>query len=708
MFRRAALLCAVSAAAITVGAQAEMAAGTTQQVADNLETVVVGAQRNFRAGALKDDIIKTEVISADMINRTNAGNINQALDNNPGIAVQVECSICNVRNITLDNLPGRFTTLMIDGVPLFSSLSSAYGLDSVNARGISNIEVSRGAGASLIAPEALAGVVNIVTRKPEGAEMEADVSTGEYNMYSGTAYIGDKIDDHWAATLTLSYNKQHESDRDGNLVSEFTGFTRLMGGVALFGDFGNTSAKLRLDYIDEKRGGGSLGTDYAAIRASDSGNPFDWSQGPHASPSKDGWYAPDGSGFIPFDTGRGGLSEIIFTKRASAIGTVEGKLADNLDWRIAYGYARNSQHSFYELTRYNANGNQAYSEVSLRYHYDMAVFTLGANYRYEDLASISETPAGIRIHGLDNYVYRTPGVFFEGYDMFFDDRLEVNASIRYDNNSTFGGITSPRFNLLWHHTANLSSRLSLGQGYRAPTSFFEQDHGILDTTRIVREIKDPEMSNNLSYALNYSDDRLSLTASYNFNQIKHFALLDPSATDAAGNAITLFTQAQHPVTVQGLDMTATYQLLPSLSVTAGGERFFYAFEPGTLAFSRPDWKLYLSGDWLFERFDIYGRLTVTGPQDLARFYDYANNPRYNFDDTAKMNESPIFATVDVKASYALTDVFSLYIGANNLFDYNQADKESPLWIDRSGALDVTQIWGPLLGRVVYGGVKVSL
>lgn len=698
------LLQAASVCALSLSAPAFAVDG----IAADIETVTVSAQRNFRAGALKDDIIKTEVLSADQIERVGALNINQALDNNPGISVQVECSICNVRNVTLNNLPGRFTTLTIDGVPLFSSLSSAYGLDSVNVRGVQNIEVARGAGASLIAPEALAGLVNIVTRKPAGPEMELDAGAGEYNMYNGTVYLGDALDTHWAASLTASYNKQHGADRDGNRVSEFTGFTRYMGGVALFGDFGDTSMKLRLDYVDEKRGGGAMGSDYAAIRASDSGNPFDWSQGPHGSSSPAGWYAPDGSGFIAYDSGRGGMSEIIFTKRASALGTVEGKFSDALEWRIAYGYARNNQHSFYELTRYNANGDQVYSEASVKYHSGKATFTAGINYRYEDLASISTTPDGTQIHGLDNYVYRTPGAFIEFYDTFFADRLELNGSVRYDRNSTFGTIVSPRVNFLWHHTASLSSRLSVGRGYRAPTSFFEQDHGILDTTKIIREINDPETSDNLSYALNYSDDRLSVTASYNFNQIKHFALLDSSATDGDGNAITLFTQADHPVTVQGLDISTTYQLLPSLSVTAGAERFFYAFEPGTLAFSRPDWKLYFSGDWDIGGFDVFGRVTVTGPQDLKRFYDYANNPRYNFDGSMKMDESPIFATADVKVSYALTDEVSLYIGANNLFDYNQADKEDPLWIDHAGALDVTQIWGPLLGRQVYGGIRISL
>jgi outer membrane receptor for ferrienterochelin and colicins len=718
---------AVSALAVSTSAQEILLADAA---AGNIETVVVSAQRNFRPGALKSDIVKTEVLSADQIEKMGALNVNQALDNNPGIQVQVECSICNVRNITLDHLPGRFTTLMIDGVPLFSSLSSAYGHDSVNVRGIEQIEVSRGAGASLISPDALAGAVNIVTKKPEGFELEADIGAGEDNKQTANVYVGDTFGPHLSGTLTASFNKQSTVDADGDKLSEFTGFTRYMVGTALFGDFGNISSKLRLDYIDEKRGGGAMGGDYGATRASYSGNPFDWSRGPHASARADGWYAVDGCSqdnnpnpadphYCLYDDGAGGMSEIIFTKRFSALGTVTGKFAPKLDWRIAYGYARNSQHSFYEGTGYNANGNQAYSEISVHYRAGKAVFTLGGNFRYEDLDSISSKPVEkldtgwLRetVHGLDNYVYRTPGAFAQFYDALFDETLEVNASVRYDHNSTFGSIWSPRLNLLWHHTPSLSSRLSLGRGYRAPTSFFEQDHGILDTTQIVRLIDDPETSDNLSYALNYSDDRLSATLAYNFNQIKHFALLDPEGTirqHGTEENVTWFTQAEHAVIIQGLDGTVSYQLLPSLMVAVGGERYFYAFDPGTLAFSQPDWRLFFSGDWTCGDLDLFARVTVTGPHNLKKFYDYADTQRYNFDGTPKLDKSPTFATVDVKASYALTDTVSLYLGADNLFDYSQADKEDPRWVDAHGSFDVTQIWGPMLGRTVYGGVKFSL
>jgi outer membrane receptor for ferrienterochelin and colicins len=697
-------------AGMTIPATSWSATAASPETADTaLEEVVVTARRNLRPGALKDDVVKTELIDAAQLERLNAQNINQAIDFNPGISIQTECSLCNARNITLNNLPGRYTTLMIDGVPLFSSLSSAYGLDSVSVRGTERIEIARGAGASLIAPEALSGVVNIVTKQPTAAEAEASAEVGNQGSRVLSAYVGNRLNDTWSGSLTGSYNQHDSGDLDKNGVSEYSGYERTLADLALFGDFDNgTKARIRVDYAHEDRGGGAMGDDYAAIKANTSGNPFNWSNGAQASASADGWNAPDGSGFIPYDSGRGGFSEIVFTKRASVIGTVEGPINAALDWRVAFGYAKNDQDSYYEETTYLADSKQLYSEATLKYHAGNMVLTGGLNYRTEDLDSRGVTADGANNDGIDNYSYRTPGVFAQFYDTFFDAQLETNVSLRFDDHNFFGNIWSPRANLLWHHSDMLSSFISAGRGYRAPTSFFEQDHGILDTLRIVRDIDKPETSDNVSYALNYSYDRLSSTLSYNYNRIKNFALLDSDAVDGNGEPITLFTSTSEPVVVQGVDATVSYQLLPGLAASLGAEAFHYKFAPGTLAFSRPDWKLYTTADWDVGGWDLFARLTVTGPQDLAKFYDYANSQHYNLDGTPMRNTSPVFSTVDLKASYALGDRWSLYAGADNVFDYVQTDKESPLWLDSDGGIDVTHIWGPLQGRYVYAGVKFSL
>ena len=697
------LLLAATALIPTTAAWAEDGAGASEAGASE---IIVTGQRVFRAGALDEaTIVKTEIFDAAAIDRAHAVNINEALDKNPGIAVQTECSICNVRNITLNNLPGRFTTVMIDGVPLFSSLSSAYGLDSVNVRGIQQIEVARGAGTSLTAPEAIAGVVNIVTRRPTGTELEANADLGSFGWRNLQAYAGYG-NDRVGFNLTGGYQKHDSVDAVGSGISQYTGYDRAIVGGALFlNDLAGFDVKLRGDYIREDRGGGALGTDYAAIKASATGNPFDWSKGPNPSSSSSGWDAPDGSGFIPYDSGRGGFSEIIFTRRTQMLGVATRDFG-KVSLRIAGGYARNKQDSFYELATYKATGDQYYAELSGGLELGKARVTAGFNYRAEDLRSQGVNGAGQTNNGLDDYDYKVPGGFMQLYAPLADDALEVNASLRLDDHNVFGTIFAPRLNLLWHHSDRLSSRFAAGRGYRAPTSFFEQDHGIIDTVRVMRLIDEPEKSTNLSYALNYSDDRLVATASYNYTRVTNFALLDPSATDPNnGDPITLFTSSDKPVTIQGVDAVATWRASPGLSLSAGLEKYWFKFEEGTLAFARPDFKAYASADLELGQLHLFARGVFTGRQDLAKFY---GTERYNLDGSPKLQHSPAFVTIDAKAEYHLIgETISLYVGVDNLTGFNQAKKESFLWLDSAGAIDVTHFWGPSRGRFFYGGLKVG-
>jgi outer membrane receptor for ferrienterochelin and colicins len=701
-------LTAALAAAFVAQAQTAPAA----DAASTLPTVTITGKTNqgdMRPGALRDDIVKTESISAKAIERVGATNINEALDKNPGISVQVECSICNVRNVLLNNLPGRYTTLMIDGVPIFSSVSSAYGLDSVSVYGVERIDVARGAGASLIAPEALAGTVNIVSKRPTLAENRARVQLGSFGSQQADVYIARPFEGG-AITGTLNYNKHDSVDADGNGVSEYTGYNRKIGGLGFFiDDAGGFKIRGRLDVVDEKRGGGAVGTDYAAIKSSTSGNPFDWSRGPNGAPDPSGWISPADGTLLPYGDGRGGFSEIIFTDRVQFLTSAEKRFGDS-KLRLAFGAAQHKQDSFYELAYYVGQQKQYYAEASWQMPVGDWFLTTGANFRYEDLKSHGSTASGAVVNGIDDYAYKVPALFVQAYRAFFDDALEVNGSLRYDKHNVFGGITSPRLNALYHHTDRLSSRVSVGKGFRAPTSFFEQDHGILDTIRIDRQIDKPEVSTNFSYALNYADDRLAVTGSYNVNRIKNFAILDPGAADpVTGDPVTIFTSATEPVTVQGVDVNLSYLLTPALTVTAAAEAFNYKFPAGTLVFARPKAKAYLGLDYEQGGFDFTVKAVWTGPMDLRKFHDDGSGAqnRFNLDGTPKRDKSPSFVTVDLRGEYAFNKTFSIYAGADNVFDYKQSDKESFLFVDGDGAPDVVHLWGPNRGRYLYAGVKVS-
>lgn len=654
------------------------------------------ARRSF----LRDEVAPVESCTVEEFTKSGATNINEALDKRPGVAVQVECSICNARFISLNNLPGRYTTLLIDGVPLFSAVSQAYGLDSVGLRGLERIDLMRGAGASGLTPDALAGTVNMVTRRPTRNEAMVEIAVGQYGSRRVDAQVAT-VGTAGAIAANIHTNRHDSVDGDGNGVSEYTGYGRKLGGIGFFvDDFGGFKLKGRLDAIDEKRNGGAMGTDYDAIKASRSGNPFNFSKGAHASPYVDGWVNPTDGSKVDYVDGRTGLSEIIFTQRQSAYVTGEKRLGTAV-LNLAAGYARHDQDSFYEGNDYKAIQNQGYLMASLKAPLLGGLWTMLGDWRYEDLRSKARLPDGTPANGLDNYTFRTPGVGLAANYAFFNDRLEIGANLRHDEHNVYGGQLAPRLNLLWRHNEHASSRLSAGQGYRAPTSYFEQDHGILETLIIRNATRGVEESKNLMYSFDWQDGDWKFLGNAHYTRLDNLAYLDIGATES------VLRSASEPVKVKGLDMQLGYQVTKTLAASLGLERAAYDFPVGTLAFARPDRRVYLSADWDSGPWDVFVRGTWTGPQDLKKFY-YRDEQHYHFDGSAKPDKSPAFWTVDARVQYAVDKRWTLFAGADNVFDYQQSEHDGMLWINAAGAVDVTHIWGPNRGRFIYGGLRFEL
>jgi outer membrane receptor for ferrienterochelin and colicins len=700
--------------ALVAGIALAFAAPSGAHAADDanpqtLQSVVVTGQSNAtQQGALRDDIVTTDTINAAEIEKTGATNLTELMAHRPGVDVQVECSVCNVRNITLNNLPGRFTTLLLDGVPIFSSVSNAYGLDMIGLNGLERVDISRGAGTSLITPESLAGTVNLVTKRPTKDEGELDLSAGNFGFQRETGYVA-KTFDGGAVTFTGTLQKHDSVDGVGTGISQYTGFNRQLAGLGLFfDDVGGFKVKARIDHVDEKRMGGPLGDNYDAVKSSTTGNPFDFSAGANASPLANGWYAPVGGALTTYGSGQFGMAQIIDTKRDQFAGSAEQQLGDS-KLRFALGYAQHNQDSWYGGDAdYFGQQKQYYLESSVQTPMNGVLVTTGLNYRYEDLHSQSIQSGSSVMHvDADAYTYYTPGVFLQGYQTFFDQKLEANASLRYDDNNVYGGIATPRVNLLWHHADNLSSRVAAGQGYRFPTSFFEMDHAILTAASVDRSQAQAEKSNNLSYALNYADDRLAVTTSANHTSIMNMALFvqDPNNT-----SVILMQPAKSAYTINNIDMVGTWQMNPRDAFTLGLERYWYLFNPvdfqGSI-FARPDYRVTLALDHAAGPWDFNTRATYTGPQNLAAFYDYADTQRYNLDGSLKPSQSPGFWVVDLRTSYQWNKSIQTYVSVNNVFDYQQAKTDSYLWLDKDGNMDVTHIWGPNLGRSLVAGMKLS-
>ena len=704
---------ASNTASLVTDAKPEKAASALKQSLQ--QVTVTGVRSPTQPGALRGDIVMTESINAAEMEKIGATSLIDALTHRPGIDIQVECSVCNVRSITLDNLPGRFTTLTLDGVPIFSPVSNAYGLDMLGVNGLERIDVSRGAATSLTTPESLAGTVTLVSKVPTIDNAEVDADGGNFGYRRETVYGAMVFG--WGAVSVNGTNQSHDSvDGIGYGISQFTGYHRDMEGIGLFfNDILGFHIKSRYDHIEEKRGGGPLGNDYSAILANTTGNPFNWSAGPNGSPYRNTWIEPSTGQPVepPYDGGEAGIAQIIFTTRNQFVSTADGDF-DGTKVHFGLGYAHHEQASWYGMdSDYWDNQQQVYLDANVQRALGDALLTVGTNYKFEQLRSqsISQTAGtpyyGILRYNVDAYTYRTPGMYVQGYEAFFDERLEVNASVREDDNNNFGAITTPRLDVLWHHSETLASRFAIGTGYRLPTSFFEQDHGILSANNVDRSQARPERSKNASYSLNYANDRFTATSSLNYTRVTDMALF----VNTAENNFVL-EPAQHPFTVASADAEGTWQATPSNALTVGLEGYHYQFYAAdaynAALFSRPEYRVHLSGDHASGPWDFNIRSTFTGPQDLAKWYDYADNPIYNLNGTPKPNWSPTFWVVDTHLSYAASKWLSFDAGVNNVFNYQQAKHDSFLFQDPYGNLNVTYIWGPNIGRSFEAGVKLTV
>ena len=138
---------------------------STEESNSPSETIEVVGQRirSFSKDLKASDLSKTETLDGDSLQRFGAQTLADAISQARGVDTQLFCANCGAKRITINGLRGEHTTVLIDGFPLHSTVSSFYGLDAVPIIGIERIEVNRGSGSSLIVPESIGGSINLIT-----------------------------------------------------------------------------------------------------------------------------------------------------------------------------------------------------------------------------------------------------------------------------------------------------------------------------------------------------------------------------------------------------------------------------------------------------------------------------------------------------------------------------------------------------------------
>lgn len=114
-------------------------------------------------------VIPVESYSPAFLRRSAAPGVFESLSLINGVQPQINCNVCNTGDIHINGMEGPYTMVLIDGMPIVSSLSTVYGLSGIPNALIKRIEVVKGPAGILYGSEAMGGVINIVTKEPISA-----------------------------------------------------------------------------------------------------------------------------------------------------------------------------------------------------------------------------------------------------------------------------------------------------------------------------------------------------------------------------------------------------------------------------------------------------------------------------------------------------------------------------------------------------------
>lgn len=426
------------------------------------EVVVTGTMKEVSRLASP---VPVEVYSPAFFRKNPTPSVFDALQNINGVRPQLNCNICNTGDIHINGLEGPYTMILIDGMPIVSGLSSVYGLSGIPNALIERVEVVKGPASSLYGSEAVGGLINIITRKPQNApSFSGDVFTtswGEVNTDIGFKFPAGK-----KAEVLTGINYFKYGNRIDNNGDNFTDVTQ-QDRISLFQKWNilrreNRQFSIAARYNYEDRWGGDV----------------TWKP-----------------------TYRGGTdkyAESIYTNRWEVLGSYQLPVKESM--MLAFSINDHAQNSVYGNTIYGARQKIAFGQVTwdkkIRSH-DL-LFGTALRYTFYD----DNTPATALFNGINNADrVRLPGAFVQD-EIALNEKHKVLLGMRYDYNSDHGNILTPRIAYKWILNENNILRLNAGTGFRV-VSLFTEEHAALTGSRevIVAEELKPERSYNAN--LNY-------------------------------------------------------------------------------------------------------------------------------------------------------------------------------------------------------------
>ena len=499
------------------------------------EVVITGTMKEV---SRSESPVPVEVYSPAFFKKNPTPNIYEALQNINGIRPQLNCNVCNTGDIHINGLEGPYTMILIDGMPIVSSLSTVYGLSGIPNSLIERLEVVKGPASSLYGSEAIGGLINVITKKPQSAPIfSADIfstSWGEHNMDLG---FNIKANKNISALTGINYfNFQNRVDNNNDNFTDIT----LQNRISIFQKWNFNRKESRLlsiaaRYMYEDRFGGDMRWE-PKFRGTDSI-----------------------------------YGESIYTKRWELLGNYQLPTKEKL--MLSFSYNNHHQNSFYGLTSFQAQQNIAFGQLTwdkkIKAH-DLLIGTSLRQTFYDDNTPATASPDTINQQNLAQKIW-LPGIFVQN-ELSINKNQKLLLGLRYDYNSYHGNILTPRLAYKWTINDKNIIRFNAGTGFRV-VYVFTEDHAALTGARevVIKNELNPERSYNANlnfikkiYSTNGAFISLDASAFYTYYHNRIVANYEQDPTKIIYDNLNGFAQSK------GISLNMDIELRNGLKIIAGG------------------------------------------------------------------------------------------------------------------------------------------
>lgn len=155
----------------------------------NVDEVVVTAQ--YKPETVDKSIYKMKVLGSRLIEAKAAMNLTDLLAGEVNIRITRDNIFGS--SVVMQGLSGEHVKLLMDGVPVIGRQDGKIDLTQINLQNVDHVEVVQGPMSVVYGSNALAGVINIITKESDRQKASIDAeayyeSVGQYNLSLGGSY----------------------------------------------------------------------------------------------------------------------------------------------------------------------------------------------------------------------------------------------------------------------------------------------------------------------------------------------------------------------------------------------------------------------------------------------------------------------------------------------------------------------------------------